>query len=203
MGRVDGASIGSGVTSVCVAIPSIPPRESILLDAINSVTAQTHPVSQISVAVDHHHEGAWTTRNRAARASSCDWTLFLDDDDALLPHCVAHLLAVADEHDADMAWGWFDVAGGRDPFPEHRGRQWDPVNWHVVPIVYLVRTHLLHKAMDETGGFQPDPDGTGAWHVQDKPMFDALHRMGRLHASPETVWTWHHHANTSGVPTRW
>ena len=72
-------------------------------------------------------------------------------------------------------------------------------------IHWLVRTELLHEAMDLMGGFQLDPEGTGNWGCQDAPLINELHRLsgGNFFASPEATLKWRHHrANTSGVPGR-
>lgn len=194
------------MNDVTVVIPTIPPRAMQLTRAVLSVIRQDRPVDALSIAVDHHHEGAWTTRNRAAAAVRTDWTVFLDDDDELMPQFTQVLLARALDAEVDIAWGWFQVVGGHDPFPHGRGKQYNPDSGdhHIVPITYLVRTELLAAATDALGGFLPDDEQTGAWQVQDKPLFDLMCRMGKSLAIPDLLWRWHHHAsNTSGLPTRW
>lgn len=188
---------------VTVCIPSIPTRQGLLRRALGSVYRQTHPVAAVSIAHDLDHEGAWTTRNRALAGVRTTWTAFLDDDDELLPHHVEHLLRVAREREVDVAWGWFHVIGGRDPFPHYRGLAYVPSQPHIVPITYLVRTELLHAAVEVTGGFRGDE--AGAWDNQDQPLMDAYHELGRgSWADEERTWNWHHHGgNTSGLPTRW
>ena len=188
---------------ITVAIPTIPPRRLQLWRALESVDAQTMPAAAVVVAVDHWHDGAWTTRNRAARMSKTAWTAFLDDDDELLPHHLETLYRVAAEENADLVVPWFTVVGGTDPFPQDRGRQWDPQNPHVFPITYLVRTSLLHAAMDVCGGFLPDEDGS--WYFQDGPLIETFVRLGgRVRCIPDITWKWHHWgANTSGLPGRW
>lgn len=193
-------------STITVAIPTIPPRSMMLARAVLSAIRQDRPIDAVSIAVDHNHDGAWATRNRAAAAVSTEWTAFLDDDDELMPHHTAVLLDAAAEHQADIVWGWFRVVGGHDPFPWGQGKQYDPdsPDHHIVPITYVVRTELLHQAMAEIGGFGADDEQTGAWQVQDKPLFDLMCRLGKAHAIAEPTWRWHHHAtNTSGLPTRW
>lgn len=188
---------------VTVCTPTIPPRQRLLTRALESVAAQTRPVSAVVLAFDTDHGGAWATRNRALGMVRTEWTLFLDDDDELLPHCVASLLRHADEQSADVVWGWFEVRGGTDPFPAHRHLQFDPARPHVIPITYLARTELLHDALVDVGGFGADT--VGDWSRQDLPILAAMHSAGaRFFATGETVWRWHHHrGNTSGLPTRW
>lgn len=187
------------MSDATICIPTIPPRAHLLERAVRTVQTQSRP-TQCLVEVDTEHRGAWETRNRAARAATTEWIGFLDDDDALFPNHVDWLLRVAQENNADMVWGWFVVIGGADPFPQYRGRQYDPTQPHIVPITYLIRRELW---MD-TPGFQADVGGS--WDVQDQPVLDAAYEKsgGKLFATPEITWRWYHHgANTSGLPTRW
>jgi glycosyltransferase involved in cell wall biosynthesis len=187
-------------SDVTICIPTIPPRADFLHRAVTSVRNQTIPVGWV-VATDVDHEGAWATRNKAARMATTEWIGFLDDDDVLMAHHVEHLLEHAFAHDAAMAWGWFHVIGGTDPFPHYRGRQYDPAHPHIVPITYLVQRELFLR----TSGFQSDV-GVGAWDTQDQPVIDEIYSLsdGAIVASPRKTWWWHHHgANTSGMPTRW
>lgn len=191
------------MADVTVCIPTIPPRGYLLDRALRSVHMQTERVAAIALAYDTAHDGAWATRNRAMAMSRTEWTLFLDDDDELLPNCVATLLDLADSTPADVVWGWFKVIGGSDPFPHYRGRNFDPSNPHIVPITYMARTRLLHEAAALCGGFASDE--LGAWDAQDLPMLRSLHELGaRFATTDETLWVWHHHPrNTSGLPSRW
>lgn len=176
-----------------------------LAEALESVSLQTTGPAMLTVAYDVDHEGAWATRNRAGRMSASTWTAFLDDDDLLDPDHLAHLLWCAEEQGADLVSSWFRVSGGHDPFPQHRGLAWDPEIVRIFPITYMVRTELLHAAMDLMGGFQADPDGTGNWGVQDYPLLRTMlvGLGGKHYASPEVTWTWRHHgSNSSGVPSR-
>jgi len=192
------------MSSVNVVIPTIPRRSRMLGRAVASVAEQTHPADGITIVNDHAGAGAWATRNRgiyAAAATSPDWLAFLDDDDELLPHHLEHLLDVAGESGAGLVWAWFDVIGGTDPIPQFRGRPYDLEAPHTVPITFLVRTDVVLAAMRETGGYQADASGTGAFDVQDFPMFHAMARIGGTANDDEVTWLWHHHGrNTSGLP---
>jgi len=188
---------------VTVVIPSLPSRSRLLQRAIGSTARQTHPPAAIVIANDTRNAGAWGTRNLGIAHVRTPWVAFLDDDDELLPHHLATLIELATDADAGIAWGWFDVVGGTDPFPQHRGRRYDPADPHIVPITYLVRTEVLFEAVVATGGFQPDPAGSGDWEIQDAPIFDALVELGGQAVTDRVTWLWHHHArNTSGVPSR-
>lgn len=185
-----------------VVIPTIPPRANLLARAVVSAMRQSRPAAAFSIAQDVDHDGAWETRNRALATVDTEWTAFLDDDDELYRFHLEVLGDLATAEHADLVWGWFDVAGGQDPFPMHRGRPFDVDAPHIVPITYLVRTELLRAGVAETGGFLGDE--AGAWDNQDQPLFVAMARLGKTACTDRATWRWHHHAaNTSGLPTRW
>lgn len=186
-----------------VAIPSIPPRAQVLYcRAIASVLEQTVPVDQISVAVDVGREGAGPTRNRAKNALRTDWTLFLDDDDELMPEHVAKLRTHAEETEADVVYPWFEVVNGFDPFLregwEHK--PWDPANPHIFPITVLIRTELAQSLDFAT----PLPGSMQAG--EDWPYWRELNDRAKISHLPERTWRWWwdpENPNTSGVPSRW
>lgn len=191
------------MNNVTVCIPAIPSRLDLLYGrALPSVAAQTRPAAAVAVSVDHHRQGAWWNRNQTLKMATTKWVAFLDDDDELLPCHLEFLTDLANQHDADVAWGWFTVVGGTDPFPQHRGRQWDIADPHIFPITALVNRELV---MDTGAEFQGDPNETGNWGVQDLPFWAALWNAGgKFVGAPDITWKWHHHGrNTSGVPTRW
>jgi len=202
------------VTSVGVAIASIPPRTVLLAEALASVCAQTRSPDAISVQVDHLREGAAGCRNRAWRALDTDYVAFLDDDDLLKPEHLERLMVTAEETGADVVYPWFDLQVHGDlrndldplgmlgqPFVaaelEHR-------NW--IPVTLLVRRDVLSAV----GGF-PTP-GSDRWphsECEDWGCWQAVARAGgRFVHLPERTWVWRHHSlagfgNTSGRPDRW
>lgn len=190
---------------VTVIIPTIPSRAKYRAEAVASVWAQTFQPFTVIVEVDSKREGPAMVRNRALEKVETDWVAFLDDDDWLLPNHLATLMRAAAEHSADVVWPWFTVAGGTDPFPQHRGRQWDLDNPHQIPITVLARTEALRSV----GGFHRieegpvDPDGNRAG--EDWDLWLRLSAAGfKFHHVDEATWVWRHHArNTSGLPGRW
>lgn len=200
---------------ICVVIPSIPIRPKLLNRAVRSVLQQSYPTAGISVAVDIHHEGAWVTRNRALDGSTGDWIAFLDDDDEFMPHHLGFLIDLVKNTKSDLAWGWFEVVGGTDPFPQHRGKEYAPYPsemHHCIPISYMVRRDLAMEAKAKMGGFEADEPGIGAWEHQDMRFIDCMWDLsgGNFVTSPRASWRWHHYTNpdgspgnTSGLPSRW
>ena len=190
-----------GALDVTVVIPTIPSRSRMLARAVTSVAKQTHPAAAVVITNDHTGAGAWANRNLGILHVRTPWLAFLDDDDELLQHHLATLLELATNTGAGLVWGWFDVIGGTDPIPHLRGRPYDLNDPHTVPITYLARTEVVLEAMRDTGGFQPDPKGSGAFDVQDFPMFYRMAELAGTATTADTTWLWHHHGrNTSGLP---
>lgn len=198
---------------VTVAIPSIPPRAQLLRRAVESVLAQDGSyVAGLSIAVDHRHEGAGPTRQRALDGVTTPWVAFLDDDDEFMSDHIESLMHHAYETDADYVFSWFEViAGGgrrlgdRDPvFPTtHFTEPWDNNNPRQTTITVLVKTELA-KAV----GFVPAPDGKtidGQRFGEDWQFtLGCLAAGARINHLVKRTWFWHHDSgNTSGRPDRW
>lgn len=191
------------MSDITVVIPTIPPRKKFLLErAVPSVLSQTLQPEAVVVSIDNDRSGAWVNRNKGTASVATKWVAFLDDDDEFLPHHLEYLRTLADEQSADVVWGWFEVVGGSDPFPAHRGRQWDINAPHIFPITALVNADLIKES---GAAFQSDANETGNWLIQDFPFWKALHDAGgKFYGSDRITWKWYHHGrNTSGVPTRW
>lgn len=188
------------MNGITVAIPSIPPRVcgGLLQSATESVRAQTLlPSGGISVSVDVDKAGAAVTRQRALDGVKTEWVAFLDDDDLFYPNHLETLLGLASDTGADYLYSWFD---GNNPFPQHRGKEFDPDNPHHTTMTVMVRTELAKQV-----GFATDhPEG---WTL---PQEDWRFTLGCIEAGAKFAGTgdvtWHyrvHRGNTSGVPERW
>lgn len=195
---------------IAVCIPTIPSRKLMLAGALASVQAQTLQPAEVLVEEAAPGEGPAVVRNRLLARAQSSYVAFLDDDDWLLPHHL-HTLASAwldtleaDGRGADVLWPWFTVEGGTDPFPQHRGRQWDPADPHQIPITVLARRQTLL----DVGGFRTIPDGPtdsqGNRAGEDYQLWLDLSAAGAtFHHTDETTWVWRHWAgNTSGLPER-
>ena len=199
----------SGVTAV---MPCIPPRTGAvdpgtMPRAMKSLFSQTRPVDAVSIAVDHLHEGAALTRNRALAAVRTEWTVFLDDDDELLPHHVERLLHCAEETGADVVYPWFEVVNGFDPFPKYRGQPFDADALcnvqNFIPVTVLARTSLVRGV----GGFEPRNTSAapGASPCEEWGLWLKLLNIGaKFVHTDDATWRWHwHRGNTSGRGDRW
>jgi hypothetical protein len=195
---------------VTVAIPSIPPRVPLLERAVLSVLRQSRPADGISIAVDHHKEGAGPTRQRALNGVPTDWVAFLDDDDEFLPFHLQLLIQHQFETGADYVYSWFKVANGtsvqeEDPIfpPGHYLDPWDNASPRQTTITTLVRTELARSV-----GFVPPPNGQtidGQRYGEDWQFtLGCVAQGAKISHLVEKTWLWHHDSgNTSGRPDRW
>lgn len=189
-------------TDVTVAMAAIPPRigGQLFLDAVSSVRNQTQvPVGGISCALDVDRYGAAVTRQRALDAVRTTWVAFLDDDDFFYPTHLETLTKLALDTGADYVYSWFD---GNNPFPMHRGRQFNRDEPHHTTMTVMVRAELARAA----GGFLlPNGPLHQDWMGEDWMFTLRCAEAGAIFAgSPDITWHYRvHGANTSGLPTRW
>jgi glycosyltransferase involved in cell wall biosynthesis len=174
--------------------------------AIDSVLQQDRAVDGLVVSVDHDHNGAAVTRNRALAQVDTEWTAFLDSDDELLHDHVRLLLERAEITGADVVYPHFTVrladgTDGPDPFADREGQPFSADllrTRNTIPVTALVRTELIR----DVGGFRPkgppeNPcDDWGCWEalLAAGAMFVPLHRR---------TWLWHWGDNTSGRGDAW
>lgn len=185
--------------SVTAVIPSVPPRSHLLNRALASVIDQTHAVDAISVAIDVNHEGPGATRTRALAGASTEWVAMLDDDDEWHSFHVATLLHAVQEHDADVAYSWFDVVGGSDPFPMFEGKPWSNDEPHVFGCWFIARTELLKDlggwlTREQMGDqWKPQWQGDGSGGGED---WNLILRLVAANAKivhvPKRSYCWHH-----------
>lgn len=189
---------------ITVAIPSIPPRTLQLRRAVASVLDQILPASALSIALDHHREGAAATRQRALGGVRTEWVAFLDDDDEFLPQHLQRCLEHATETDADYVFPWFTIPQqpGWDPLNGF-GHPFDPASPRQTTITTLVRTELAQSV-----GFLHPPEGDlvggNVWGEDYQFTVGCVRAGAKIVPLHERTWLWHHHGhNTSGRPDRW
>ena len=206
------------MSDITVVIPTIPPRQQLLRQALTSVVRQTTPAASIIVEYDHNRDGVATVRNRALVRVQTKWVAWLDDDDQLLPNHLETLLATAEQNpDASLIYPVPRLIGGSDPTAVSVGGQWQ-LPWGVpfeteqklhllhhgsfIPITHLVRT----EAALRIGGFPPSRTlAGGRLQGEDERYLIALLENDEkfVHVNEET-WIWNvHDGNTAGLPGRW
>lgn len=140
-----------------------------------------------------------------------EYTALLDDDDTLKPEHLSALMMHAETTGADVVYGWFDVVGGTDPFPQWEGLPWDDDRPHQVPITMLARTDLLRDlggwsyAWDPSQGEDPGVDADGNRAGEDyRLILRAVAAGAKIAHLNQRTWQWFHHGkNTAGLPSRW
>lgn len=195
--------------TVAAIIAAHPPRirNGQLARAVASVWAQTQPVDELHVAVDHRRQGAPATRQRALAAATTDWVAFLDSDDWWYPEHISALLTAAQQTGADYLFSWFQIhddSGTEQPSWDplgHFGKAFDPAAPHQTTVTTLVRRELAQAV----GFVQPDEGGTiGGQRAGEDWQFTlgCIATGARIVHVPQRTWAWcHHAANTSGLPT--
>jgi hypothetical protein len=195
--------------STIVCIPTIPARRDMLTRAIASVEAQTEPAVRWWLHIDTDGLGAAGNRNACWRQAvqmhpDTEWIGFLDDDDELLPHHVAHCLDVAEQTGADMVYPWHRIVGKygetKPDLLAGQGVPFDPAELehrNFIPVTVLVRRELL----EAVGGF-PEPN-TPEWPHPDCEDWGCWKRLveagAKIVHTPTVCWLWRHHGmNTSG-----
>lgn len=198
--------------SVCVVIPTIPPRSTYLQRAVDSVMHQDYkgPLS-ISIDIDRQRTGATQTRWRALQRAEAEFVAFLDDDDEFYHNHVSAIVQGIHDAGADYGYSWFDVIGGQDPFPPiHETTQWTnkvPIQTTVTTIVrreVALKAYGLIMQGKNAASPRPTPDGNRAgedWAF----TLNCLALGAKIHhILGKRTWAWHHHgSNTSGLPDRW
>lgn len=187
---------------IAVVTPAHPARvtNGLLKRAMDSMLAQTLQPAAYALALDTSHRGAGWTRQDAldmVSPKATPWVTFLDSDDFAYPHHLATHWAMLHDHDADVAYSWFD---GNEPFPMHRGRQWNPAEPHHITMTVTVRTELAKEA----GFVQKDGPMHQDWSGEDWQFILKLNEMGaKFIGTGEVTWTYFVHlGNTSGLPTK-
>lgn len=189
---------------ISLVIPTIPPRQRLLERALASVFKQVLAPAAIHVITDTERAGAAATRQRGLEMVDTELVAFLDDDDELKPRHLQALHELLTQRGADYAFSWFDVVGGRDPFPPvHGTRDWDDARPQHTTITVLVRTELAQGV-----GFRwPETERVVDGQVTGEDWsftVGCLAAGAKIVRTPERTWLWHHDSgNTSGLPSRW
>lgn len=180
-----------------------------LARALESVWRQTLQPDVIVIAQDNDRSGAAHTRERGTAAVTTEYVAYLDDDDQLYTNHLELLACEIRDTSADLVYPWFDVDGGRDPFPHHEGLPWRDEEPIQVPVTFIARTAAIRDAggwtddWDSTLAEDPGVDLEGNRAGEDWRLVLRMVRNGAkiVHLNRRT-WLWYHGANTSGLPSR-
>lgn len=136
---------------VTVVTPTIPDRAEILMDAVDSVQAQTRPAVAHFVGLDADRAGPAATRTMLLGQVETPLVAFLDDDDVLDPDHLELLGDALERTGADLAWSFHRVEGvnaANTPRPKHdraaikllRGGR------NCIPVTVVARTAAIRAA---------------------------------------------------------
>lgn len=168
---------------IAAVIPTIPGREALLEQALESVHAQTVPADQVIVALDERREGPAAARNRGVQEASTDWVAFLDDDDVWYPNHLETLLQASGG--ADVVYSDCALVGPHS-HPD-LNRDFDPFLLQLrnfIPVTALVRRNVFL----DVGGFDPADD------LEDWGLWKRLASAGcRFVHVPVTTWEYRFH----------
>lgn len=185
---------------VTVAIPTIPPRNGLLLRALASVSAQTVLPDAVAIAVDYNHDGVWVTRKRAIEMAQTRYVAFLDDDDEFLPHHIERLLNCMEEHQADLVYSCFESVPPGWTELGICGPAFDPER----PPATVTITVLIDRQLASTVKLgPPDPGWRNA--LDDQLLLQGALALGaKVVHLPEVTWRYHMDGrHTSGQPHLW
>lgn len=125
--------------NVTVITATMPGREALLTEAIQSVSEQTYTPTDHLIGVDYIQRGGARPKNLLASAVTTPWIATLDDDDAFYPNHLATLMELADS--ADVVYSYCDVTG---PDP------WLAYNQPFDPDVLSRTSSVSHNALVRT-----------------------------------------------------
>ena len=162
--------------TVCTA--TIVGREEMLAECVESVKAQTLPVSEHLILLDTERKGGAWTKQQLLQQVTTEWCILLDDDDLIDPAYCERLIAEAG--DADVVYGWCRSDVGFDTYNQpFSGLKMDTGVSHV-PQCAMFRT----KSALAVGGV-PQKE------AYDLLMWQAMYRNGATFKHiPEELWTY-------------
>jgi hypothetical protein len=166
---------------VSVIIPVGPGHERLVIDALDSVIAQSYPRWECIVVNDtgqtlalpgHAHarvletpsprSGPAVARNLGIAASRGKWFVCLDADDYLMPRFLEQTLAGAKEHGGYVYTDWFQA--NEDGTSETKlAPDWEIMDLLYKGLTFTVTALIPRAAWVEAGGFDPTSGGWEDW----------------------------------------
>lgn len=185
------------MSTVTVAITTIPGREDKLEDAMGSVMSQTREPDDVVVVVDRMRRGAALARNRALEMVGTRFVAWLDDDDLFRPEHVEVLMDHARYRDVVYTAPRMVVDGsahdmlGTWPWNQRFTKAMrHTLAWkrNFIPVNCLMRASRVRKA----GGF-PVP-GSDEWPFDNGEDWGLMRKLAkdkaRFRFVGRTTWDW-------------
>jgi glycosyltransferase involved in cell wall biosynthesis len=171
---------------VSVLTPTREGREARLVEAIESVAAQTLPPEAHLVMLDADREGPAVARNALLAVAETPLVAFLDDDDLLDPDHLERLVSRLAREEADVAWSYCRTEGVdavRVPRPRN-DREFETLmrgGRNCVPVTVVARAEAIRAA----GGFDPRD------RYEDYSLWMRLLRLGAVFSCERReTWTY-------------
>lgn len=169
---------------ITVCLVSLPERHRLLVEALDSVQAQTVKPAATLVGVDNRIVGEAENMNRLVRAASTAWVAFLHDDDLWTPHHLATAMQTADATGADVLVSNVRLSGRPENTIEPHHCDYDDLrhtNWFPPSAVVARRDLVL-----DVGGFTQEPPGRWVdWQMWQR-LLNAGARFACTHADTLT-----------------
>lgn len=132
---------------IAAVVVSLPERHDLLVEALDSINAQTRTPDDIIVGVDSRHYGEVGNMNRLIEATDCDWLAFLHDDD-LWRRKHLEVAATHMDDDTDVIVSRFELAGrpwsSIEPWHENF-EDLRATNWICSPSSVIARKSVFEK----------------------------------------------------------
>ena len=180
------------MNSIAALVISLPERENLLREALDSVQAQTRPPDQIHLGVDLDGMGEAANMNRLIDTSECEWLAFLHDDDLWYPnHLEVAGRYMTDDYDVIVA-NFRAVGRPQDTFEPYHEDFNDHVftNWYPPAVVVARKSVFGHWIEGRPPTEDPwfDPKDTGRLH-SNAPWIDWANWRRLVHEGARFVRT--------------
>lgn len=139
--------------NITVLTATIPERNDMLINAMQSVAQQTIKPKSHIVLVDIAKQGNWNTYQKLLEMSDTEWVCFLDDDDIFYPNHLEKLIKNSDE--ADVIYSNCNTNDNTNWLCYHENYNYDRLQQEcIVPITAMVKREWMLKV----GGFDQKQD---------------------------------------------
>jgi len=170
------------LVDVTVCTPSLPHRNEMLAECMESVRNQTWTPKAHLVGIDYERIGGPKTLNKLISAADTEWIAPLADDDLLYPNYIEEL--VHNAGDADMVYPWCEVTGTRNGWNPNATLDIERLKQsNYIPATVLLR----RSAWEQLGGY---PEVVCEDHAMWVKMIDA---GMQIKCVPKILWQYRFH----------